>query len=352
MPSQTTRLRRMMAPYEGPGHRVVAFALHRDASQTILAGAEMPGVPCEDLIFEIGSITKVFTAILLCLLVEEGKIDPAAPLREISDDLHDVPDWITPARLTSHTSGLPRIHVPIWKALIHPLPADPYAEFSRADLFDWIRTWPGTDPGSKRRHAYSNLGVGLLGEAMALCEGQPFVDLLADRILRPLALRDTTSRLDAQQTARFMQPRTTRGAPVPPWTFDAMAAAGCLRSTAGDLARFSRAVLRALEGAETPLDRAICRSAVPIVGLGFRGNPDRSAQCAGWLSWRPDSQSPRLIYHDGGTAGSTCAICLCPEKSGALAVLSNNGVSANLRAAARLSWSNPLRQAQDHFAAL
>jgi len=354
---KTERLRTMMRAYEGPQHTVVAFSLQHGETEFIDTGATGPTgtqiseISLDEMIFEIGSITKVFTAILLCVLTEEGKIDPNAPLCEMSDELAHIPSWITPESLTTHTSALPRLHVPLWKTLTMPRPEDPYAEFSRTDLLAWFSNWPGKPPSSKRRHAYSNFGVGLLGEAMAMCEGKPFVDLLTEKVIAPLGLKDTVDRLDQGQQRRFAQPTNTKGDAVSPWTFQAMAAAGCLRSSARDLAHFADRVIGALSAPETRLDHAICRSARPILGLGPRGGMEPAAQCSGWLSMKLAKDDPGFLYHDGGTGGSTCAIYICPKKAESIAVLSNNGVAANLWASSKLSWSNQLRQAHDLFAA-
>lgn len=343
-------LRSMMAPYEGPQHTVVAFSLQDGETRITRSGAGVSEISDDDLIFEIGSITKVFTAILLRLLAEEGKVDPQAPVSDISDALSDVPHWITPEKLASHTSGLPRIHIPIWKAVLNPLPEDPYAHFTRDDLLAWFRHWSTKTSPAKRRHSYSNLGIGLLGEALALSEGKPFFELLTEKVIAPLGLVDTTDRLDERQRRRFVQPRNTKGKAVTPWTFSAMAAAGCLRSSARDLSRFSTCVIQALNAPETTLDRAICQTAAPIFGLGRRGAIEPAAQCSGWFSTSLAKTEPRILHHDGATAGSTCALYICPEKARALAILSNNGVVANLWASAKLDWSTPVRQAHNHFA--
>ncbi|MGH1414132.1 MAG: serine hydrolase domain-containing protein [Pelagimonas sp.] len=349
--TDTSRLHRMMMPYESPRHTVVAFSLIASKPQIIGSGPNDTQAPWEDLIFEIGSITKVFTGILLCVLVEEGKIDPHAPFSELSDALSDVPSSITPERLASHTSGLPNIYAPIWKVLFQQRPDGPYAGFTRRDLFTWLHNWHAKDSGGNLRHSYSNLGAGLLGEAMAMQAGRPFTELLAERVIHPLGLTDTTGDLDGDQRSRFMFPRNTADRPVIPWTFDALAGAGYLRSTARDLARFSRSVVQAINAPETVLDYAIKRSAKPIFGVGRRGSSHLFAQCSGWMSMKPDPSGPTSLFANGGTAGSTCALFLCPEKERAIAILSNNGVAASLWARTKLSWSSPTRQAHDYFTA-
>jgi len=284
----------MMRTYESPHHSVVGLHLAHSTPTFVESGPRPFNGPCEDAIFEIGSITKVFTAILLCVLIEDGRIDPKAPLRDLSDDLADVPDWITPERLTSHTNGLPNVYVPLWKVLIRPQPVGPYADFSRADLLDWLHQRRGKRPRSRHRHAYSNLGVGLLGEAMAMMEGKPFVDLLREKVIGPLGLQDTTDKLKDDQKARLAHPRATSGKPVPPWTFQSLAAAGCLRSTARDLTRFAAHVIR-------PSRRRTRSSIAPSAALPFRslawgsevrGYPWHNARAGcrwRWIGPRPDT---------------------------------------------------------------
>lgn len=177
----TAHLSNMLRSYTGPQHRVVGLALSNEQTEYICAGVQQTAADAENLIFEIGSITKIFTAILLCVLVEEGRIDPKAPLHDLSEKLSAVPAWITPEKLTSHTSGLPRLHVPTWKTLIKPLPEDPYAQFTRQDLMAWLQIWSRSAKQPKQDYVYSNLGVGLLGEAMALREGKSVVDLLTEK---------------------------------------------------------------------------------------------------------------------------------------------------------------------------
>ena len=165
------RLRTMIESYEGPRHTAVAIALGKGGCHFISSGPQKPDTSADRSIFEIGSITKVFSAILLRVLIEECRIEPSSPLRDQASSLMAAPGWITPENLTSHTSGLPRIHVPLWQALIDPLPQDAYACFPWADLLEWLQERSRKAPPSRRRHAYSNLGVGPLDEVMAMREG-------------------------------------------------------------------------------------------------------------------------------------------------------------------------------------
>ncbi|MEN8833099.1 serine hydrolase domain-containing protein [Pacificibacter sp.] len=352
--STSKHLTAMMWPYASPQHSVVAFHLSHGKTTFIHSGPAVSDAPCADWLFEIASITKVFTALLLCVLVEEGKIDPKAPEREMSEALKDVPEWITPERLTSHASGLPNYVTPLWKAVLRQDSAGPYAQFSRSDLLAWFHERANKLTPPSHRHVYSNLGVGLLGEAMAMQEGQPFAELLAEKVTGPMGLQDTTQYLNEGQKNRFAQPRSPNGKPVPAWHFQSLAGAGCLRSSARDLACFAKVVLRALNHqqttSETALDRAICRSVVPILGLGRKGAMTPMAQCSGWFRVHVDRTAPDFLWHNGGTAGSCCALHICPERNAAFGILSNNGVAGNLWASTKLNWSKPMQKAHRLFA--
>jgi CubicO group peptidase (beta-lactamase class C family) len=229
-------------------------------------------------------------------------------------------------------------------------PNGPYADFSREDLLAWFQQSSNRSAPKVHRHHYSNLGVGLLGEAMAIMEGQPFSDLLADKVMGPLGLLDTTDRLSDAHRGRFAQPRTTSGKAVSPWIFQSLAGAGCLRSSARDLAASAKVVIRALRTPQTTLDHAIVRSAIPILGLGRKGASIPTAQCSGWLRVTMDQQMPGYLFHNGGTAGSSCALYISPQRQTAFGVMSNNGVAGNLWGATKLNWSNPMQKAHDLLA--
>jgi len=343
---------KVLAPYQGEQTAVVSLLLKDGEMTCAVSGAVdlEAQAASEDLIFEIGSITKVFTAILLAVLVEEGKVDPSRPIKDIASDLYDVPEWITPQTLATHTSGLPRLHVPVWKALISSMPDDPYASFSRADLTEWFRARKPSTPPRRPQYAYSNLGFGLLGEALAMSEGRPYLELLRDKVIAPLGLVDTAADLTSAQQARFMSPFSPWGKRVVPWTFQAMAGAGCLRSTARDLGQLSAVVMKSLDAPSTLLERAIHRTTLPLHGMGPRGAMEPVAQCLGWLSIRVKPDAPRLLFHNGGTAGSSSALYICPEANSSAVILANRGVAAGLWSSLRVSWSNPDHAMSDLFA--
>ena len=344
---------KLAAPYRHPSTSVIVHTLHGGQTSTYTLGPKhASAAPPEDLLFEIGSITKVFTALLLACLAQDGRIDPDQQIGSICPEFAGAPEWITPRRLATHTAGLPRLHVPIWTTLIAGVSEDPYADFSRDDLIAWVGGWRPSKPPAPTGHTYSNLGAGLLGEILAMSQGRTYEDLLREQIIAPLGLVDTAIALTDEQQERFAAPHSASGKPVPPWTFRAMAGAGALRSSAGDLARFAGRIIAAITEPAGPLDQAIGRSTEPVVGLGPRGAKLPIAQCLGWVSMTLNPGGPRMLFHDGGTAGSASALYVCPEKQAAIVVLANRGAVAGVWSSLKLIRSNPHREANEFFAAL
>ena len=197
--------------------------------------------------FEIGSITKTFTALVLATMVESGRVRLDTPVRELLPAGATVPArdgaQITLEHLARHTSGLPRspqsFGRDLWIALIRQ--ANPYTmdeEAVLAALGDIrLKHRPGDGHG-----AYSNLGAGLLGIALRRAAGAPsYQELVSDAVLRPLGLSETAVRLAPDQEARLAQGHGMRQRPVDAWYLDGLAGAGALRSTAPDLLRYLRA---------------------------------------------------------------------------------------------------------------
>jgi CubicO group peptidase (beta-lactamase class C family) len=214
------------------GHQVFGYG------HVTLDGKEC--VPADDTLFEIGSITKVFTGTLLADRVLAGTMRLDDPVQKYLPDGLTVPRRddrdITLLHLATHTSSLP-VQPPMigLLALVSKDPANPYAAFDRAKLRQTLADLKLARPiGS--RFEYSNLGVGLLGHALA--KTGSYEDLLVQRIAGPLGLGDTRLHLSADQQKRFAPGHTEKGKPTSAWTFACLEACGGLRSTARDLLVF------------------------------------------------------------------------------------------------------------------
>ena len=216
----------ILAPGSGVGVSIGVVA--HGARCVFSLGAAHP-----DSMFEIGSITKTFTALILAQMVQQKRVKYDDPVRELlpagTVDRPSGPE-ITLADLATQHSGLPRMPDNF-------APADnsnPFADYDAAKLYAFLREH-GVGKTGQPGYLYSNLGFGLLGHALAVRSGMNYPELLKKEVLHPLGLADTTVALSAGQQARFVQGHDGAGRPAHAWDLDALAGAGAIRSTAGDL---------------------------------------------------------------------------------------------------------------------
>lgn len=280
-------------------------------------GRIAPGGPPPDgrTLFEIGSVTKTFTALLLELDVEAGAVRLDQPVASLLPPGTQVPSRsgkaITLEHLALHTSGLPLLPddlVSGWD--------DPLAGYGATQLQAFLAGHAlQADPGS--RFTYSNVGSALLGHALSVRAGRPWADLVRSRITGPLGMTDTALTLTRAQARRFAIPHDGDLRPVPAWSFDVFDAAGGLRSTAEDLLRY---VAARVGLARTPLAAAMARTHEPRLVLG-----DRSELGLGWII-----ADRRWVWFQGGTGGSESFVGFDPRTRTGVVVLSstNSGFEA------------------------
>jgi CubicO group peptidase (beta-lactamase class C family) len=263
-------------------------------------------------VFEIGSITKVFTALLLCDMAASGEVSLDDPVESLLPAGAVVPrrdgGQITLAHLANHTSGLPR-----QPGNMRPAnPANPYADYAEADLYAFLRDHRlRRDIGAVR--AYSNLGSGLLGHALALKAGVDFETLVRRRITGPLGMGDTAITLSSSMRTRRADGHDQQGAVVDPWDMQTLAGAGALRSTASDLLAFLAAEIGFTD---TPLSAAMAAQLAPRVPIETGG-----AQALGWVV--ADTEAGPVFHHDGGTGGFLSALGFNPALGLGAVVLTN-----------------------------
>lgn len=281
-------------------------------------GVSAAGGPRPDAgtLFQIGSVTKTFTALALAVAVESGDLELATPARRV---VPGVPDsrsgaWITLGHLASHLSGLPRLPPGLRRTALRDR-ADPYRAFGRAELEAALaRTRLRAEPGA--RYRYSNYGAGLLGEALCRAGDETFDEVIGRRVTGPLQLRDTVAVVRPDQQARRATGHSYRGRPVPDWDMGALAGAGALWSTTDDLLRYLRAHLRP---EPTPLTEAlhlVCRPRFTAsrrlrIGLGWHASPLGPGR-----SW--------ALWHNGGTGGFRSFVAFLPDADVSVVVLANS----------------------------
>ncbi|MFF1902293.1 serine hydrolase domain-containing protein [Kitasatospora sp. NPDC058218] len=235
-----------------------------------------------DTRFELGSVTKTFTGLLLAEMAARGEVGYDDPIdRYLPADAapgypHERP--ITLLHLATHTSGLPRLPVGLLPAMAPRWFTSPYATFGPAHLLRALPRTPvrGT-PGAQVR--YSNLGCGLLGLLLANAAGQRYDDLLEARVCGPLGLVDTSCGPGREDAAGYR-----RGRRVPSFRLPALPGAAALRSTADDMLRYLQAHL-ALDAVPLPerADAAALRTALGEVRRPRAGRRRGGTRiCLGW----------------------------------------------------------------------
>jgi serine-type D-Ala-D-Ala carboxypeptidase/endopeptidase len=273
-------------------------------------------------IFEIGSITKTFTATLLADMALEGLVALDDPVnRHLPAGVRVPPRGreITLEDLASHRSGLPVVpRGLVWRALSVDR-RDPYARWDAARLEAAVpRTRPRREPGQRFR--YSNYGAGLLAYALSRRAGTTYERLVREWICAPLRLADTWIEPPFGDRPRVAEGHDRRGRPVPHWHLAALAGAGGLRSTAADLLAFMRLPEPSVRH---PLTAAATETRRPRMRLR------RIDLCLGWISIPPGALLPagrlrrRVFVHEGGTGGFRSFAGFTPEAGVAAVVLAN-----------------------------
>jgi CubicO group peptidase (beta-lactamase class C family) len=266
-------------------------------------------------VFEIGSITKVFTASILADMVSRGEVrldDPVA--RYLPSSAH-VPSrngrQIRLLDLATQSSGLPRM-----PANLAPRDSmNPYADYSVPQMYAFLSGYQlPRDVGAT--YEYSNLGMGLLGHALAFKAGTSYERLVTSRILAPLELNETAITLTPALRARLAPGHDGEGKVVPNWDLPTLAGAGALRSTAADLLAF---LVANLDSTATPLSRTLQQT------HGARhatNDPNLKIGLAWHILTR---QTGKIVWHNGGTGGYRSFIGFDPARRIGVVVLCNNG---------------------------
>ncbi|TAN04300.1 MAG: class A beta-lactamase-related serine hydrolase [Rhodanobacteraceae bacterium] len=303
----------VMAPNAGVAVAVVTPAGVRHVFAGQVDGADSPA-PDADTRFEIGSLTKTFTAALLVAMQRQGlvrldtRLDALLPPDARLGKQQPVPATLT--SLATHTSGLPRLPwgLPMLAGL-YCTPRQPYRFIGEKTLTRWLRHRRIRFGG---RHRYSNLGYGLLGQVLARRAGVDYAGALQHFVLEPLGLDGVTAAADAA----CAQPHTSLGRRTPAWNLRALTPAGGLRASLADMTRW----LQANMAEQPPLDARLHTARENSGGLG------RSIA----LGWHVDGEGDRrAVWHNGRTGGSSSVMAFAPAHGIGIVVLSNSAASVD-----------------------
>ncbi|MFW6088628.1 MAG: serine hydrolase domain-containing protein [Gemmatimonadota bacterium] len=298
---------------DGAAPGLVLGIVEADGTRRVASygNAELDGRPMDPrAVFEIGSITRTFTATILADMARRGEVNLDDPVSRYLPAHVAVPSRaereITLRHLAANTSGLPAIgHYP---ADVY----DPYADFAVEELYEFLSTAELRDtPGL--RYRYSNLGMGLLGHALGRAAGRSFDDLLRERILEPLGLRTTSyAPLEGEMAEHLARGYSNRG-PAPYRTYgEATYGQGGLYSTAEDLLTYLEAQLGP---PETGLQRAMRDAQTSVV------TPEGGSHALAWHISRMGRRT--IVHHRGGTSGFTSLLAFDPKRGIGTVLLAN-----------------------------
>ena len=285
------------------GRRIISYGHLNQGDARTLNG---------DTVFEIGSVTKVFTSLLLADMVQHNQVALDDPVAKYLPPSVKMPQRngrsITLVDLATHTSGLPRL-----PTNMHPKdPANPYADYSVEQLYEFLSTYQLTrDIGS--RYEYSNLSGGLLGHVLARRAGKDYEALVLSEVCAPLGMMSTTITLTPQMKARLAVGHDAGLQQVENWDLPTLAGAGALRSTANDLLTFLAANLGFTQTPLAPAMAAMLKTRRPVGG-GLE-------VALGWHIFT--SNGKEIIWHNGGTGGYRSFIGFDPKTRVGVVALSN-----------------------------
>ncbi|WP_411557790.1 serine hydrolase domain-containing protein [Plantibacter sp. MPB07] len=277
----------------GPDRKaLLAVVVTPDGTRTATIGAQ------PDTRFEIGSVSKAFTGLLLADAIERGEVTPDTRLGELLE-LGDAPAAdVTLEQLATHTSGLPRLPIDLstilsstWFALTT---ANPYGE-DLDQLLEQARSASLDTP----KGTYSNLGFELLGAALGSAAGTSYADLLEERITGPMGLDSTSPVSDAAELGdRDLLGETAGGRTAAAWTGTAIGPAGGIRSDTEDLARFAE---RLADGSAPGIEALDPQAAFGDREIGWA-----------WITDRKAIDGEDLVWHNGATGGFASFVGVVP----------------------------------------
>jgi CubicO group peptidase (beta-lactamase class C family) len=258
-------------------------------------------------IYEIGSITKTFTALLFSKMALEGKVSLDTPITNFFPDSLKLKDPkgvpITFKHLATHTSGL--ISYPL--GYVPEVQDNPYLNLDKKAIYGYLKNFGTQSVGTS--FSYSNIAVGLFGEALAIIENKPYTTLITSEILTPLNLNNTFFVVPKNKTQQFAD-GYAKGKPTSHWDFDILAPAGALRADIKDLLAYGKSYLESnpLSEAQKATTETQYTTADGSVVLG--------------INWFKKNNH---IFHGGGTYGFSTHLEIDFENNRVVAIATNTG---------------------------
>ena len=264
----------------------------------------------DDTEYEIGSLTKTITGSLFAIALERGEVASDERLAAVFPALAGTPAGdVTLSSLSNHHSGLPRLDdATTPRVILDTITNRNPFRGTVDDLLEQAARQQLVSPG---HFQYSNLGMSLLGQALAARAGLSYTDLVQTRIFDPLQMRHSRIVLYNRELRAPTVGYSATGIPQDAWSIGAFAPAGGIRSTIGDMSRYVRALLDGTAPGATAMDPHL--------------SGESGAEGYAWLILRPDADST-FTLHNGQTGGFASYLVLDRARKRGAVVLSNTAV--------------------------
>lgn len=265
----------------------------------------------EQLVFEIGSITKVMTAYIIHHLALDGKLELDNSILEYLPISNNQLRDIRVKSLINHTSGLPGLPDNLDLGISNG--NDPYKSYTKENLYDYLEGAIIKEE-DRGKDEYSNLAYGILGAIAEEITGERIEDLYSELLFKPLGMDNSGYHLDeVKQVAR--PGRMPFGAEAYYWNWDILGACGAIKSSADQMAIFTKHLLE--QGAEAQMlqKRSFDLSEYSATGLGV------------FISTKKTNPT---YWHNGATGGFNSSMIYSPKDTLGLIVLTNRSMTTGL----------------------
>lgn len=193
-----------------------------------------------DKIFEIGSITKIFTSVCLSKLIDDNQASLTETMQSQFDLTLQAGGDITLMQLANHTSGLPTSPTNI-NEIIGFDPKNPFASYTPDNLKSYLQNHISLNAENGIQYEYSNLGMGMLGYILAKKMGASYEEMVQNLIFKPLQMTSTTTLIDNVDNSKLITGWDEDGTKATNWSFtDVLSGTGSIKSSAMDMEKFIR----------------------------------------------------------------------------------------------------------------
>lgn len=267
-------------------------------------------------IFELGGLSKVFTASLVEIMVREGLLDYQSSFNSFLDSVDHNPlfDHLNIEQLITHTSNMPKM--PLEFGLKEKDPRNPYAYYTQKDLLDFYQRYRPNQK-NKEKYYYSNVNYALLQIAIERACGMTYNQAVKEKLLAPLGLNDSGVLLSAEQKSRLVPGHNVAGFVTPAWRYQSFEASEGMKSTVNDLLQFLAVNLQLQS-----LDIAQQLAAIHVP----TGETDMNKYAKVAKGWHvvKNRRYYDAIMHSGSTGGQRAYMGFVKESKTGVVVLSNS----------------------------